>query len=363
MTLTRPVAGLGEDRSPNRGEPEPGADGRPITVLWMTSGLGCDGDTIALTAATHPSLEDLLRGCFPRMPPIIIYNPVLAYETGDEFMRAFFDAAEGRLEPFILVLEGSVPNDEVCGEGSWATFGVDPETREPISTCTWIDSLAPRADAVLAVGTCSSYGGIPAMRNNPTGAMGLRDYLGWQWTSRRGVPIINLPGCPVQPDNISETLLCLVLHLAGLGPAIELDEQGRPERIFGRTAHESCNRAGLAEHGRFSTEHGDGRCLVKLGCKGPVVKCNVPIRGWVNGVGGCPNVGGICMACTMPGFPDKYMPFMDVDASARLYAAAARFSYGPALRYLRERRIRRTFDVEPEWRRRGAALTSGYAQH
>ena len=57
----------------------------------------------------------------------------------------------------------------------------------------------------------------------------------------------------------------------------------------------------------------DHRCLVKLGCKGPVVKCNVPVRGWVNGIGGCPNVGGICMACTMPGFPDKFMPFMDED--------------------------------------------------
>ena len=52
---------------------------------------------------------------------------------------------------------------------------------------------------------------------------------------------------------------------------------------------------------------------MKLGCKGPVVKCNVPLRGWINGIGGCPNVGGICMACTMPGFPDKYMPFMDGD--------------------------------------------------
>ena len=77
---------------------------RPISVLWLTSGLGCDGDSFAMTAATHPSLEDLLRGTFPQVPPIIIYNPVFAYETGDEFMRAWFDAAEGKLEPFVLVL-------------------------------------------------------------------------------------------------------------------------------------------------------------------------------------------------------------------------------------------------------------------
>ena len=113
---------------------------------------------------------------------------------------------------------------------------------------------------------------------------------------------------------MTETLLYLALHLAGLAPAPELDEALRPKWLFGRTVRESCNRAGFAEQGEFATEYGsDHRCLVKLGCKGPVVKCNVPVRGWVNGIGGCPNVGGICMACTMPGFPDKYMPFMDED--------------------------------------------------
>jgi hydrogenase small subunit len=335
------------------------AEGQPVNVIWMTSGLGCDGDSISMTAATNPSLEDLLRGCFPGMPPVIIYNPLFAYETGEDFMRAWADAEDGKLDPFILVVEGSIPNEEINGDGHWATFGVDG-TGQPIPTCTWIDRLAPTAAAVLALGTCAAYGGIPAMRNNPTGAMGLRDYLGESWVSRLGVPIINLPGCPVQPDNITEMLLCLVLHLAGRGPAIELDEQGRPARIFGRTVHEGCDRAGLAENGRFSDARGDGRCLVKLGCKGPVVKCNVPIRGWVNGVGGCPNVGGICMACTMPGFPDKYMPFVEADAASRLYANAARFSYGPLLRYFRERRIRRTFDVEPEWRRPSPELTTGY---
>jgi hydrogenase small subunit len=335
------------------------AEHRPINVLWMTSGLGCDGDSIAMTSATSPSLEDLLRGCLPGMPPMILFNPVLAYENGDEFMRAWHEAADGRLDPFILVLEGSVPNEEINGDGHWAGFGTD-ETGQPILTTTWIDRLAPKAAAVLALGTCAAYGGIPAMRNNPTGAMGLRDYLGWNWLSRLGIPIVNLPGCPVQPDNITETLLAMVLHLANMGPLLELDEQGRPKRIFERTVHESCDRAGMAEHGQFSNGSRPGECLVKLGCKGPVVKCNVPIRGWSNGVGGCPNVGGICMACTMPGFPDKYMPFVEPDTAAKLYAKTARLAHGPLVRYLRERRIRRTFDVEPAWRRRGSELTSGY---
>jgi hydrogenase small subunit len=342
--------------------PDRSAGSHLVNVLWMTSGLGCDGDSIAMTAATNPSLEDLLRGCFPGAPPVVLYNPVFAFESGEDFMQAWFDAADGRLDPFVLVLEGSVPNEEINGDGHWAGFGTDRETGDPIPTCDWIDRLAPKAAAVLALGTCAAYGGIPAMRNNPTGAMGLRDYLGERWTSRLGIPIVNLPGCPVQPDNITETLLCLVLRVAGLGPELELDGQGRPAQHFSRTVHESCDRAGMAEQGMFSGRHGDGRCLVKLGCKGPVVKCNVPIRGWINGTGGCPNVGGICMACTMPGFPDKFMPFMDADRGAKLYAKTASIAPGPVIRRLREYRIRHRFEVEPAWRRRGAELTTGYRE-
>ena len=160
---------------------------------------------------------------------------------------------------------------------------------------------------------------------------------------------------------MTEVLLYLVLHLGGLAPAPELDDQLRPKWLFGRTVREGCNRAGYTEQGQFATEYGDDpRCLVKLGCKGPVVKCNVPIRGWVNGIGGCPNVGGICMACTMPGFPDKFMPFMDEDAWGGVAANATRFTYGPVLKYFRNRNIKAKYDKEPEWRHNRPELTSGY---
>src|ERR1700727_2276375 len=333
----------------------------PISVLWLTSGLGCDGDSIAMTAARNPSFEDLIRACFPGAPPLIIYNPVLAYETGEDFMRPWFDAAAGKLDPFILVLEGSVPNDEISGDGHWATFGVDPFSGEPISTCAWIDRLAPRAAAALALGTCAAFGGIPAMRGNPTGAMGLRDYLGWGWTSRLEIPIVNLPGCPAQPDNITETLLALALQVARAGPAVDVDDHGRPRWLFAPTVQQGCGRAGFAEQGEFATTPADHRgCLVKLGCEGPVATCNVPIRGWVGGVGGCPNVGGICIACTMPGFPDKFMPFMEPNPLGLLGARVTRSTYGPVLRRLRRSAIRRHYDREPSWRGRSGELRTGY---
>jgi hydrogenase small subunit len=336
-------AGAEVEFSPRQSE----AERLLVHVIWMTTGLGCDGDTIAMTAATRPTLEDLLGRALPGMPGVVLYNPLLAFENGQDFMRAWYDAEAGRLDPFILVLEGSVPNERINGEGHWAALGTDPATGQPITTCEWLDRLTPRAAAALGLGTCACYGGIPAMRNNPTGAMGLRDHLGREWRSRAGLPLVNLPGCPAQPDNITEVLLYLVLQLAGMTPEIELDEQGRPRWLFERTAHEVCSRAGFADHGDFATEYGaDGRCLVKLGCKGPVVRCNVPVRGWVNGIGGCPNVGGICMACTMPGFPDRYMPFMETGPLGRLAARSARFTYGPLLRYFRDRSMRRTYEVE-----------------
>ena len=290
------------------------AEEMTVHVLWTTTGLGCDGESLALTSATNPTWEEIVGGAIPGLPKVVIHNPVLAIETGDEFVQAWLDAEEGELDPFILVVEGAIGNEEINGDGHWTGFGVDPLDGQPITINEWVDRLAPKAAAVLAVGTCATYGGIPAMKGNPTGAMGLPDFLGWDWRSRLDLPIVCVPGCPTQPDNMTEILTYLAFHLAGVAPAPELDEMLRPTWLFGRTTREGCNRAGFTEQGRFATEYGDDpRCLVKLGCKGPVARCNVPIRGWVNGVGGCPNVGGICIACTMPAFPDQYTPFMDPD--------------------------------------------------
>ena len=106
-----------------------------IDVLWITAGLGCDGDTIAMTAATQPSLEDLIFGALPFVPKIKLHNPFLSYENGEEFMKVFHRAAEGQLEPFILVIEGSIPNEKNKKEGYWATFGTNQKTGQPILTC------------------------------------------------------------------------------------------------------------------------------------------------------------------------------------------------------------------------------------
>lgn len=332
-----------------------------LHLIWITAGLSCDGDTIAMTAATQPSLEDLVLGAIPGIPKLVLHNPVLAYESGDAFLEWLRRAERGDLGHFILVIEGSIPDESMNTEGSWAAFGTDPATGQPIPTCDWIDRLAPSAWAVVGAGTCAAYGGIHAMAGNPTGCMGLADYLGAGWRSRAGIPIVNVPGCPVQPDNFMETILYLLYQIAGLAPMIPLDEAQRPEWLFAQTVHEGCDRGGYYEQADFALEYGSPRCIVKLGCWGPVVQCNVGKRGWMNGIGGCPNVGGVCIGCTMPGFPDKFMPFHEEPPGAKMSSSAV-LMYGRTVRALRNF-TRASLNREPEWRRRGGiAATSGAAK-
>jgi hydrogenase small subunit len=329
-----------------------------VHILWTSELLGCDGDSVSVTAATLPSIEDVVLGNIPGLPKVYLHNKVLAYENGDEFMRAFYRAEQGELDPFVFVVEGSIPNESIKREGYWAAMGVDRATGQPIPTTQWIDRLAPKAWAVVAAGTCATYGGIHAMQGNPTGAMGLADYLGWNFRSKGGLPIVNVPGCPVQPDNFMETLLYLLYQASGMAPMIPLDNNLRPTWLFGKTVHEGCDRAGYYEQGDFAAEYGSPKCLVKLGCWGPVVNCNVTKRGWMDGIGGCPNVGGICIACTMPGFPDKFMPFMDEPPGSKVSAAASG-AYGGMIRALRSI-TNHTVNQEPKWRHKGPQLTTGY---
>ncbi|WP_433345734.1 hydrogenase expression protein HypE [Microtetraspora malaysiensis] len=330
-----------------------------VHILWTSEGMSCDGDTVSVTAASLPSIEDVVLGLVPGLPKVHLHNKVLSPQVGDEFMAAFHRAARDELGPFIFVVEGSIPNEKINGEGYWTSMGNDPVTGDPITVNEWIDRLAPKAWAVVAAGTCATYGGIHAMAGNPTGCMGLTDYLGADFRSAGGLPIVNVPGCPVQPDNFMETLTWLLYQAAGLAPMIPLDERLRPTWLFGKTVHEGCDRAGYYEQGDFAKDYNSPKCQVRIGCWGPVVNCNVTKRGWMDGVGGCPNVGGICIACTMPGFPDKFMPFMDEPPGGKISSAMSSV-YGGMIRRLRG--ITNTaVNEEPRWRHNRPKLTSGYA--
>ncbi len=119
-----------------------------VHVLWINAGLSCDGDSVALTAATQPSIEEIALGALPGLPKIAVHWPLIDFECGpiggaDDFLEWFFKADRGELEPFVLVVEGSIPNEAIKGEGYWCGFGNNPETDQPMTTSEWLDRLTP----------------------------------------------------------------------------------------------------------------------------------------------------------------------------------------------------------------------------
>src|SRR5215471_16728328 len=109
--------------------PKVGADRPPavkeVNILWTPDGMSCDGDSVSVTAATLPSIEDVITGMIPGLPKVNLYNRVLAKENGAEYMKPWFAAAEGKLDPFVLVVEGSIPNEDIKEEGYWTGVGYD----------------------------------------------------------------------------------------------------------------------------------------------------------------------------------------------------------------------------------------------
>ncbi|MGH2706642.1 MAG: hydrogenase expression protein HypE [Actinomycetota bacterium] len=295
-----------------------------IYLIWMVGG-SCDGCTIAVTGATNPPVEHLLAGIVPGMPKVELIHTVVSVESGPEWVHNLFMAERGELDsPFVIVWEGSMFDETRSGDGYFMGLGEDPESGRTITSAEWMRRLAPKAAAVVAIGTCATWGGIPAAEGNPTGSMGVMDYLGKDFRSAFGVPVVNIPGCSPVGDNFMETAAAVVLFLQGLAPLPEFDELGRPAWIYGETVHRHCPRAGYYEEGVFAKEYGDKECLVELGCWGPVVQCNITERGIVNGTGGCMQMGGICIGCTMPGFPDKFSPMYSPPPGSMLSSTTSR---------------------------------------
>src|SRR3954453_15216413 len=121
-----------------------------LHILWINAGLSCDGDSVAVTSATQPSIEEIVLGALPGLPKVAVHWPLIDYECGpdkgaDTFIEWFFKADRGELDPFVLVVEGSIPNEAIKSEGYWCGFGNNPETGQPMTTSEWLDRLTPNA--------------------------------------------------------------------------------------------------------------------------------------------------------------------------------------------------------------------------
>lgn len=338
------LAGTAEEVGPET-EPEPRSQRLPegplktIHVFWL-AGMSCDGCTISTAGATNPSVEDLLNGNLPGLPKVVLHHPVLSVEAGEEFIHNYRLAWEGELDaPYVVIYEGSIADEGIAERtgGYWSGMGVEEreDGPQPVPTARWLDRLAPGSAATIAIGTCATWGGIPSAAGNPTGAMSVMDFLGGDFRSAYGLPVINIPGCAPQGDNFTETVAAVLLYLQGVGPIPEFDALGRPAWLFEETVHHGCTRAGFYEEGVFADEYGDRECLVEIGCWGPVVNCNIVKRGAINHMGGCMEAGGVCIGCTMPGFPDKFTPFYKTPPGSMISTRGAR-TQGALMRRLRQ---------------------------
>ena len=229
---------------------------------------------MAMLGATAPRIEELLAGSLTGVPSIELVHSLLAFDAGTRFIDRLWAAERGDLDPFVLVVEGAPLDRARAGAGEFNRLG-------PRAPEAWIESLATRAAAVMAIGTCATAGGVPAAAGSVTGAMSLERFLGSSFRSRADLPIVQVPGCAPQGDAFIEALSYVFLHLEGRVP-LDLDGQGRPRWLFDESTP--------------ITVGPDGNWLS--------ADCSVPSRGWINHIGGCASVGGSCNGCTRPDFPD-----------------------------------------------------------
>jgi hydrogenase small subunit len=253
---------------------------RPV-VIWL-HGQECTGPTESLLRGEHPTIERLILEMIS-----LDYHQTLDAGAGHAVEAAKDASIEANKGQFLLVIEGSIPTKDGGIYCKIADKTMLEHTR----------AAAEHAAAIVAFGSCASWGGVQSTGPNPTEAKGAQAVL-------PGKTVLNLPGCPPNPYNF----LATVMHFLTFGTLPELDAQGRPKFAYGRLVHENCERRPHFDAGRFAKEFGDeghrkGWCLYKLGCKGPETYANCPAVEF-NDIGGGTwpvGVGHPCFGCAEEG--------------------------------------------------------------
>jgi hydrogenase small subunit len=250
------------------------------SVVWLHF-QDCTGCTETLLRTSRPGVDDLIFNIIS-----LDYHETLMPGSGKQAEEALRMATENKAGKYFLVVEGSIPTKE---QGSYMKLAGRPATE-------MLEKLGSNAKAVIAMGSCASWGGIPSAGDNPTGAVGVADLL-------RGVPIVNLPGCPPNPYNLIGTLL----EILRTGAPPEMDSDLRPKFAYDRVIHVQCPRRAHFDSGRFAQQFGDdghrhGWCLYKLGCKGPDTHAGCSVRMFNETPDVWPiGIGAPCVGCTEKG--------------------------------------------------------------
>jgi quinone-reactive Ni/Fe-hydrogenase small subunit len=257
-----------------------------VPVIWIEL-QDCAGNSEALLRSAAPTVDDLLFDVLS-----LEYHETLQAAAGHDADKQLDEAVEHFKDKYLLFVEGAIP---MGMNGQFGTIGASGETFHD-----HLIRMSKHAAAVVAVGTCATFGGIPAAAPNPTGAVGVMDLV-------KGKPIVNIPACPANPAN----MVGVILHFVLTGQIPELDSLLRPKFAFGYRIHDNCERRAHFDAGEFVEEWGDegaknNFCLYKVGCKGPMTFNNCSIIRYNEGTNWPIGVGRGCIGCSEPDFWDKY---------------------------------------------------------
>ncbi len=293
---------------------------RRPTVIWL-SFQECTGCTESLTRSHSPTLENLIFDAIS-----LDYHETLLAAAGTAAEEARESAMKGAWGKYLLLVDGSIPTKD--GGVYSAVAGK--------SNLDTLKEAAAGAAAIVSIGTCASYGGLPHANPNPTGAVPVSDII-------KDKPIINVPGCPPIPVVITGVLA----HYLTFGAIPELDDLGRPKAFYGESIHDRCYRRPFYDQGKFAKTFDDegarnGWCLFELGCKGPVTHNACATTKWNEGTSFPIQSGHGCLGCSEPNFWDggsfykalstPITPVTGAIATAAVVGAAAGVAIGLANR-------------------------------
>ncbi len=254
---------------------------RRQSVIWL-SFQECTGCTESITRSHSPSLETLIFDLIS-----LDYHHTLQAASADAAEHAREQAMKDNAGKYLVIVDGSIP----LGNPGFSTIA-------GISNRDMLVDTAKGAAAIVAVGTCATYGGLPKADPNPTGAVAVADIV-------KDKPIVNIPGCPPIPVVMTGVLA----HFLTFGRIPELDSLGRPRSFYGETIHDRCYRRPFYDQGKFAMSFDDeaarrGWCLFKLGCKGPVTYNACATAKWNDGTSFPIQSGHGCIGCSEPNFWD-----------------------------------------------------------
>lgn len=263
-------------------------------ILWLQGGA-CSGNTISFLCAEEPSVVELVTDFGIN----ILYHPSLAQEIGNQVSELLKEVISGHVPLDIFVYEGSVIQGP-DGSGSMNYFADRP-------MIDWVTELSQTAHYVVAIGDCATWGGIPAVPPNPTDSTGLQyhksqkgGFLGENFVSKSGLPVINIPGCPAHPDWITQILVAIS---TGRMDDVLIDDYQRPKTFFTDFVQTGCTNATSFSHKLAGGFGKRGGCLFfEVGCRGPMTHASCNRILW-NRQSSKTRANHPCLGCTEPGFP------------------------------------------------------------